>query len=368
MQLPKRLVLALAFGCVAFILLSVLTYRRLSVTTQPDADITDLLRDVEATTGLKTERIYVLGDPKSEDVISRLVRYMGDSDALRPLGSASKESWTAAMEALARIGTPAVPKLIGVIGDETRSSRSDEPELTDIQTRAAMVLGRIGDARALPVLKALRSDNSVMSFYVKEAIKNIEKSNDRDSSPNVNQVSSDDEVYEVYSTAIQNFFLKRGDETKDTDDPKARFVVINNQTVSYPAAVLEEPTERAEELGQRGVAVNTSTIEDFKRKCTESISLEARFTLPGNQVLISQQEFDQFFREKGSSWRTFYETYPKSTGYISLSRVGFNPNHNQAFLYAQVVCGNLCGRGFYVLLGKDGGVWSVRGTTGFWIA
>jgi hypothetical protein len=186
--------------------------------------------------------------------------------------------------------------------------------------------------------------------------------------PSVDQVTSDDEVYEVYSAAVQNVFLKEGDGTKSPDDLPARFVVINNQTVSYPAEVLEEPSKRAQAWAKRGVAVDHSTVEDFKRKCIESISLEPRFTVKAKQVLISQQELDQFFRDNGSSWRRFYETYPKSTGYISLSRVGFNRSHNQAFLYAQVVCAGDCGNGFYVLLGKDGGTWSVKYTDGLWVS
>jgi hypothetical protein len=45
-------------------------------------------------------------------------------------------------------------------------------------------------AWALPVLRALPSDNSLMSFYVKEAIKSVED-HDRNRRPSGGQASSD---------------------------------------------------------------------------------------------------------------------------------------------------------------------------------
>ena len=103
--------------------------------------------------------------------------------------------------------------------------------------------------------------------------------------PSVDQVSSDDEVYKVYSAAIKELLLKRGGAELSTT-----LVVIKDQTVSYRWEGWNDPTKRTQ-------------------------------------------------------------------GWAS---VGFNPDHNQAFLYVQVVCGNRCGKGFYVLLDRDGGTWSVQ--------
>ncbi|MFY9554506.1 MAG: hypothetical protein WAV20_24415 [Blastocatellia bacterium] len=90
------------------------------------------------------------------------------------------------MGALAEIGTSAVPALIEAI--ETSNTKnldlnqaypitgfSKTLDLFHIQARAAMVLGQIGDPRALlPLEKLLReTDNKFTVYYVKEAVENI---------------------------------------------------------------------------------------------------------------------------------------------------------------------------------------------------
>jgi hypothetical protein len=362
----QRVLVGLAFGCIGVAFLSVLVHRHLQRTTESKSDVTDLLRDIETTTGLRTGSIYVLGDPKSQEVIGRLIDYMVEPESR----SVTKESWGGAMEALARIGRPAVPQLIEAIQNAPEKAASkrfaDGTKLSDfgvqaetskIQTRAAMVLGRIGDVRALPVLGALPSDNSVMSFYVKEAIKSIEKSNDHNTAPNVDQASSDDEMYEVYSTAIKELFLNKGERVKSSgaDSAVEQLVVIRDQTTPYGAP----GSDTVSAWRARGIAVDDETINDFRLKNNGTISLEPRFTVPAKQVLISDRDFARFLGRNGRSSPGFYERHRKSMGYIVLSRVGFNRDHNQALLYISIDFGGV-GSAYYVILGRDEGAWSVK--------
>jgi HEAT repeat protein len=95
--------------------------------------------------------------------------------------------WTPSMEALARIGSPAVAPLIKVIetardevvlreGDEA-STLSEEAIISysgNIQAKAVMVLGRIGDARALPTLTSLKcAGHGRLCQAIDGSIKNI---------------------------------------------------------------------------------------------------------------------------------------------------------------------------------------------------
>ena len=107
----QRLIALLACGCLAAILIFVTAYRRLHH-PQPIQDITTLLEEVEATTGLNTDGIKVTGNAKSPEVIARLVKYMEAPDSIT-----TDKTREAAMAALARIGGPAVPKLIEAIGN-----------------------------------------------------------------------------------------------------------------------------------------------------------------------------------------------------------------------------------------------------------
>jgi len=183
----------------------------------------------------------------------------------------------------------------------------------------------------------------------------------------VNQTSSDDEMYEVYSAAIRDLFL-RSDESTNPDGFRANLVVIGDHTISYRWDDWNDPTKTALKWAKSGVRVGNGTVKDFKRKCKDSIPLETRFALP-KQVLISDQELDNVFGNFDYDWwERFYKRFPNSVGYVSLSRVGFNLSHDQAFLYVALGCGNLCGSGYYVLVAKDKGAWSVKHTDPLWVS
>jgi len=192
-----------------------------------------------------------------------------------------------------------------------------------------------------------------MSFYVREAIKNIEKSNDRNSSPNVDQATSDAEVYEVYSTAIKETYLNNGGVA---DPGVERLVVIRDQTTPYGTP----GSDTVSAWRTSGISIDDETINDFRLKNNGPISLEPRFTLPVKQVLISDRDFARF--------RGVYERHRSFIGYIVLSRVGFNREHNQALIYISRGCGGLCGNGYYVILGKEGSAWSVKHAVILWVS
>lgn len=116
--------------------------------------------------------------------ISSLINRM----VLEETDSLTHERWHGSMEALAGLGSTAVPRLIETI-EEARniaashnsangSPSSDlfiDAQASVIRTRAVMVLGRIGDARALPILFSLRLKQELcpLRCEIDEAIKQI---------------------------------------------------------------------------------------------------------------------------------------------------------------------------------------------------
>jgi hypothetical protein len=184
--------------------------------------------------------------------------------------------------------------------------------------------------------------------------------------PSVDQANSD-EMYAVYSAAIKQLFLDK----KAGPFGKVSLVVIKDHTTQrYFEGTDEEadPAKRIAHWVNSGITVDRRTIEDFKRKNEQSISLEPRFTLPIKQSLISERELHHYFGEDGGQWMEFDKRHPNSFGYISLSRVGFNPEHDRALLYADLSCGLLCGEGYYLLVAKNGPTWSVVYTDGLWVS
>ena len=100
------------------------------------------------------------------------------------------EDWGPSMQALADMGPQAVPRLIETVdrARETYISRnlaaglppsdfSIRVEPLIIQTRAVMVLGRIGDKRALPILLDIQAHHDLcpLRCEVDDAIKSIKE-------------------------------------------------------------------------------------------------------------------------------------------------------------------------------------------------
>lgn len=58
-----------------------------------------------------------------------------------------------------------------------------------------------------------------------------------------------------------------------------------------------------------------------------------------------------------ADWKTFYDRYPDSGGWIELSAVGFNTEKTVAVVYIGHNCGVLCGGGHFHVLQKREGKW-----------
>lgn len=106
--------------------------------------------------------------------------------------SLTHESWTPAMDALVQLGPKAVPELIETVDKAAEiyiarelglgsppSDFSIRSQPFIIQTRFVMVLGRIGDARALPILLYIQAHHDLcpLRCAVDDAIRNIEMRN-----------------------------------------------------------------------------------------------------------------------------------------------------------------------------------------------
>ena len=143
------------------------------------------LGELEVSWRVKSDICELLGRLRAEAATPVLIKMMETEDSI-----GSEERMNPAMKALVRIGPVIFPRIIEAI--ETAESRAaavkidDHPpsdffiraETVKIQARAAMVLGAIGDTRALPILEELLNKNrdEEIIHYVQEAIGQILKS------------------------------------------------------------------------------------------------------------------------------------------------------------------------------------------------
>jgi hypothetical protein len=180
----------------------------------------------------------------------------------------------------------------------------------------------------------------------------------------VSQTSPDDEEYAIYSAAIIGMYLHDGGKAGDPKgrgliDEPVELVVISRDTFS-----LKTPNETLEQrlaVWREARILDGSTIESFKNNAREPVKLRRRFALPVAYVLVTNRELTEAFShdQPETEWEPFYKAYPKSRGYLWLSRPGLNSNRDQALLYIAGRCGVLCGSGYYVMLTKINGAWEI---------
>lgn len=141
-----------------------------------------LIHETDITQRLTEDTAELLGRLQAEEAIPLFIDRLLDDEN----GSAAKIYWTPSMKGLVTMGSLVVPKLIEAIETAKEKAASVKYESGSpseqrikwdtelIQTRAAMVLGKIGDIRALPILTNLKcGDRSPMRYYIDEAVKSI---------------------------------------------------------------------------------------------------------------------------------------------------------------------------------------------------
>lgn len=112
-----------------------------------------------------------------------------------------------------------------------------------------------------------------------------------------------------------------------------------------------------------------ATLDSFREANDHSYPmLKHPFLARIRSKLISRQEVEEASRHYGRWWETFHRKYPDAAGFFMLSKVGFNPEMNQAIVYRAFACGDTCGHGSYLFLIKEGEVWTIKAQAGQWVS
>ena len=168
---------------------------------------------------------------------------------------------------------------------------------------------------------------------------------------------SETEEYAVYDTLIERMYVR---------DQVEQFVIKDQTSLdSFNEDELDSIFQR---VSRKLIALQKTTFNDFQGKNKEPQRLDESFNLSIHYVLISKVEEDELLYKSADGWAAFYKKYPKSQGIITLSRVGFNPEMNQALVYIGNQSGPKSGAGYYVLLSRENGTWVIKDRYGAWLS
>ncbi|HYJ47199.1 MAG TPA: hypothetical protein VEV81_11360 [Pyrinomonadaceae bacterium] len=183
-----------------------------------------------------------------------------------------------------------------------------------------------------------------------------------------NQSDPEAEKYAVYSALIKDMYV----------DGRTKLLVIEGAgdcPSPSPADKVSDKDLKKMRDEMEGYAfkqfpeLKLETIDDFHARTKECVSLNSRFEIPIEYVIVSYKEINSLFSKQGlDGWDRFYERYPVSSGIIGFSNVGFNRAMNQALVSTSRSCGGLCGAGYFVLLKKEQGVWKVQSKQMTWVS
>jgi hypothetical protein len=115
--------------------------------------------------------------------------------------------------------------------------------------------------------------------------------------------------------------------------------------------------------------LRTDTIQDFLEKSCTVGRLSATFhtDFPATFVDRDSVEFGIVANQK-NGLKDFRQTFPRASGIISLSRVGFDSSLHEAIVSSAFVCGMLCGERRRYILRKTRGKWVVVQSLVVWIS
>ena len=169
------------------------------------------------------------------------------------------------------------------------------------------------------------------------------------------------EEYAVYSAYLS------GIENSPNDGKAVKLIVINDHTTAIEGSCSRDNIAK---YNQRITKDELRPLfENLQTRSKESVSLDRLFNIKHDYVLLDERTFADFFRAKDlEGWEDFYKKYPDSSGYISLSRVGFNTTRTKAIIFRKQNCGPLCSSGDYILFEKIDGKWKDVGRFNCWIS
>ncbi len=170
-----------------------------------------------------------------------------------------------------------------------------------------------------------------------------------------------DEEYAVYSAYLNAI------EISPSDGKPVKLIVINDHTEAIPSSCsLDNIAKHNKRIAKDELK---PLFEDVEARSKESAPLKRLFNFRRDYVLLAAADFAAFFRVKDlEGWEDFYKKYPDSSGYVSLSRVGFNATFTKAIIFRSGSCGSLCGSGDYTLFEKINGKWKEAGISNCWIS
>jgi len=173
--------------------------------------------------------------------------------------------------------------------------------------------------------------------------------------------------YEVFSAFIARSFVGKAG-TERVAFPVSQIIIVDK--TAYEQGEIEEEMswkETCKFLRKQVPSLQSATIEKFRAANLRQSVFQQRFDLPLPYQIVAGSTLDSIIHDV-ADWPQYYKQYPGAQGFLTLSRVGFSPNGEQAMFYATNHCGGKCATGSFVVAQKRHAKWIVVKEVIFWVS
>jgi hypothetical protein len=170
--------------------------------------------------------------------------------------------------------------------------------------------------------------------------------------PAPNQIDQEEQA--VYTFLLAKMYQHTG------------YVIMANTATS--ATGVDNTVQTLDYVLQNMHNVAPATLESFRARNATAQILRADMQVGGAYTLLSQTARNQIFSQNQSGWDIFYYRYPQAPGLTTFSKVGFNANLDQALVYMGTQSNWTVGTGYYLLLNKTNGTWSIDQQVMIWVS
>jgi hypothetical protein len=168
-----------------------------------------------------------------------------------------------------------------------------------------------------------------------------------DESADTPQMDPDVAEYAVYNDLLEDQYADDGLDQ----------ILIMDQTQVHSPGLLEQDLESF----QTNTPLSPELISSFKQRNQQPYQLKPILDFGVKYQLMTQEDVDELKPlDEASGWKLFYEKFPNSYGFVSLSRVGFNADFSQALVYIESNHYDQPIKGGYYLMVKQDGRWVIE--------
>lgn len=167
--------------------------------------------------------------------------------------------------------------------------------------------------------------------------------------------SQDADEHAIYSVLLSQLYADR-----------SRPVILSQETSLDGLTADQVSVDLTWAKRNRANIVSADLVGNFMVNNSKPLMLVDDFEPSLRVVILSKQEISIIGQEK-DGWRNFLAKYPGNS-IVTLSRVGFDGPKNYGLVYTGEQSGGRTGRGQYVVLQREAGLWVIRLKVPVWVS